>query len=152
MYTFARESLTATYTELEPLFRTHYAEMCERLESEGQSCSPYNPRLDQYFSASDSGYLHTYVARCDGNPVGYINVYVTNDMHNDDKIACEDTLFVLKEHRNGLGKKFVEYGLSELRSHGVKKLTVSAMTDLRVAKLWKRMGFQELAVQMVYVF
>jgi predicted N-acetyltransferase YhbS len=47
----------------------------------------------------------------------------------------EDTIFVVKEHRNGVGKKLVQFGLNELKSRGVKRLLVSAMTDLRVAKL-----------------
>jgi ribosomal protein S18 acetylase RimI-like enzyme len=42
--------------------------------------------------------------------------------------------------------------LEELRSRGVKRVLVSAMTDLRVAKLWRRMGFKEVATQMIYKF
>jgi GNAT superfamily N-acetyltransferase len=79
-------------------------------------------------------------------------VYITNDMHNGDLISQEDTLFVLKEHRNGVGKKLVQFVLQELKSRGVKRLIVSAMTDLRVAKLWGRMGFKEAATQMIYEF
>ena len=63
-----------------------------------------------------------------------------------------DTLFVLKDHRNGVGKKLVQFALEDLKSRGVKRLTVSAMTDLRVAKLWGRMGFKEAATQMIYEF
>lgn len=151
-YTFSREVLRETYDELEPLYRQHYAEMVERLEADGRQCSPYNPRLDEYFKAADAGYLLTFILRCDGAACGYINVYVTTDMHNGDLIAEEDTLFVAKEHRNGIGKKFVEFGLFELKKRGVKHLVVSAMTDLRVAKLWSRMGFKKLADQMIYVF
>jgi GNAT superfamily N-acetyltransferase len=73
-------------------------------------------------------------------------------MHNQDLIAKEDTVFVLKEHRNGIGKKLVKFVIEELRGRGVKRLNVSAMTDLRVAKLWKRMGFKEAATQMTYEF
>ena len=152
MYAFAQENLVDTYEELLPLFREHYAEMCKRLTEQGLVCSPYNPRLDQYFAASQRGDLLTFVARIDGKPAGYINVYVTNDMHNHDKIAQEDTLFVTKSHRNGLGKKLVQFGLGELKKRGVKHLNVSAMTDLRVAKLWERMGFKPVATQMIYVF
>jgi predicted N-acetyltransferase YhbS len=79
-------------------------------------------------------------------------VYITNDMHNHDLVAQEDTIFVVKEHRNGVGKKLVQFGLDELKRRGVKRLLVSAMTDLRVAKLWGRMGFKEVATQMMYTF
>jgi len=98
------------------------------------------------------GWLLNFVLRDDGVVCGYCNVYITNDMHNNDLIAQEDTLFVLQEHRNGIGKKLVQAVLAELKQRGVKRLIVSAMTDLRVAKLWSRMGFKEAATQMIYTF
>jgi GNAT superfamily N-acetyltransferase len=151
-YTFAQESFVETYRDIEPLYREHYAEMCARLTADGLNCSPYNPRLDQYVAAAERGDLLTFIARHDGVPVGYINVYVTNDMHNHDRIAQEDTIFVTKAHRNGLGKKLVKFGLDQLRARGVKHLNVAALTDLRVEKLWARMGFKPVATQMIYVF
>jgi predicted N-acetyltransferase YhbS len=151
-YTFAQEGFEETYAEVETLYREHYAEMCARLQSQGLETSPYNPRLDIYRDSAKRGDLLTFIARHDRKAVGYINVYITNDMHNHDRIAQEDTVFVTKAHRNGLGKKLVQFGLEELRKRGVKHLNVSAMTDLRVAKLWERMGFRPLATQMIYVF
>ena len=151
-YTITLEKFTQTYREIEPLYRQHYAEMTARLEADGVKCSPYNPRLDQYGLACDGGWLLHFVVRHNGVACGYSNVYLTNDMHNNDLICQEDTVFVLKEHRNGIGKKLVQCVIEELRSRGVKRLLVSAMTDLRVAKLWKRMGFKEVATQMIYEF
>jgi GNAT superfamily N-acetyltransferase len=146
------EKFTDTYRELEPLYRQHYKEMTDRLGEAGIHYSPYNPRLEEYGKASDGGWLLTFVLRTDGAACGYANVYVTKDMHNNDLIAQEDTVFVVKDHRNGIGKKLVKFVVEELRSRGVKRLNVSAMTDLRVAKLWKRMGFKESATQMTYQF
>lgn len=152
-YTFSVEKLRDVYAELEPLFRQHYAEMTARLEGDGFPVSPYNPRLDEYYKASDGGWLLTFVVRKDGVPCGYSNIYITSDMHNHDKIAMEDMLFLAKEHRkNGVGKRFVEYGLQEMRKRGCKRLVVSALTDLRVAEIWRRMGFKDLATQMQYTF
>lgn len=151
-YTIGLEGFDASYPELETLYREHYQEMCDRLAVDGIEMSPYNPRLDEYSRASVGGWLLTIVARHDGKAVGYCNVYVTQDMHNRDLIAQEDTIFVTKAHRNGLGKNLVKFGLAELKSRGVKRLHVSAMTDLRVAKLWERMGFKHAAHQMTYTF
>jgi len=151
-YTFHLGRFKETYEELEPLYRQHYAEMTDRLEKNGIPYSSYNPRLDRYISAGDRGDLLTFVLRFDGEAVGYSNVYLTNDMHNGDLIAQEDTIFVLKEHRNGVGKKLVRVILEELKERGVKRVSVAALTDLRVAKLWKRMGFKEAAIQMMYTF
>jgi len=151
-YTMSVECVADIFDEIEPLARAHYAEMSDRLERDGFQTSPYNPRLNEYFKASRDGWLLTFLLRYDGKAVGYANVYVTNDMHNGDLIAQEDTLFVLKEHRNGIGRKFVRFCLDKLKDRGARRLSVSALTDLRVAKLWKRMGFKEVAVQMMYTF
>ena len=151
-YTIALESFDASYPEVQALYREHYQEMTDRLAECGIDMSPYNPRLDEYSKASNGGWLLTIIARFDGKAVGYCNVYVTHDMHNRELIAQEDTLFVTKSHRNGLGKKLVRFGINELRNRGVKRLHVSAVTDLRVAKLWQRMGFKHAAHNMIYTF
>ena len=152
-YEITREKFKDTYLELEPLYRQHYSEMVERLEADGvEDYSPYNPRLDEYVRASEGGWLLTFVLRLDGKACGYSNVYLTNDMHNQDLIAQEDTIFVLKEHRNGVGKQMVRHILEELRQLGVKRVLVSSLTDLRVSKLWRRIGFKDVATQMIYKF
>jgi GNAT superfamily N-acetyltransferase len=151
-YAITIERFSDTYAELEPLYREHYKEMADRLALSGVVYPPYNPRLDLYNKSGDEGWLLTFVLRSDGVVCGYSNVYITNDMHNNDLISQEDTIFVLKAHRNGIGKKLVQFVLQELKSRGVKRLMVSAVTDLRVAKLWGRMGFKEAATQMIYEF
>jgi GNAT superfamily N-acetyltransferase len=141
------------YAELEPLYRRHYGEMKSRLEKDGFRIGEYKPRFDVYFPAFAGGWLLNFVARTEaGEPVGYANVYLTSDMHNGDSIATEDTVYVLPQHRNGLGSKIVKFALEELRSRGVKRVTVNPVTDLRVAKVWRRMGFREVAVTMTYEF
>jgi GNAT superfamily N-acetyltransferase len=151
-YTFHLGRHRETFDELEPLYRQHYGEMVARLAKDGIEYSPYNPRWERYFQAGDRGDLLTFILRHEGIAVGCSNVYLTNDMHNGDLIAQEDTIYVLPEHRNGVGKKFVKVILEELKERGVKRVSVAALTDLRVAKLWKRMGFKEAAIQMMYTF
>lgn len=151
-YTYSIENFHDIWQEFEPLFRAHYSEMLERLSGQGFQFSPFNWRLDEYLKASRAGYLIMYIARLDGAPVGHCAVYITNDMHNQDLIAQEDALFISKEHRKGIGKNLVKFGLLDLRNRGVKRLNVSAMTDLRVAKLWERMGFKHTCANMTYTF
>ena len=151
-YTFHLGKHRETFDELEPLYRQHYAEMVERLAKDGIDYPPYNPRWDEYWRASDRGDLLTFILRHDGKAVGCSNVYLTNDMHNSELIAQEDTIYVVPEHRNGIGKKLTKIILAELKERGVKRLHVSAMTDLRATKLWNRIGFKESATQMIYTF
>jgi ribosomal protein S18 acetylase RimI-like enzyme len=141
------------YKELEPLYRQHYFEMVERLRGEGVEYGPYNPRLDEYDKASKGGWLLTFIVRTEiGTAIGYCNLYITNDMHNQDLIAQEDTIYIVPEHRNGIGRKLMKFALEELKRRGVKRFLASAMTDLRATKMWQRMGFKELATQMIYRF
>lgn len=152
-YKISLERGDLNYSELEPMYRRHYSEMKARLAQDGMAVSDFNPRLDVYFKAFAGGWLLNYVARTEaGEAVGYANVYLTHDMHNSDLIAQEDLIYVLPDHRNGLGGKIVKHALADLKSRGVKRVTVNPVTDLRVAKIWRRMGFKDVAVRMVYEF
>ena len=151
-YEIRLEKFKETYSELEPLYRQHYSEMVERLAEQGVQYSPYNPRLDEYIRAGEGGWLLTFVLRLDGMAVGYSNVYITNDMHNQDLIAQEDTVFVLKEHRTGWGRKLIRAVHEELEKRGVKRLNITTATDLRVSKLLSRMGYQHTAHAMTVTF
>lgn len=126
--------------------------MAARLSGAGVDVSEYNPRLDEYFAANERGDLIHYVVRLDGKAVGYSNIYLTHDMHNQDLIAREDTIYILPEHRNGIGRRLSKFILAHLKKLGVKRLSVTALTDLRVAKLWERMGFKHTAHHMTYCF
>lgn len=151
-YDFSIENAHSNVDELYPLYCRHYAEMQERLAGQGVDIPDFAPRLELYFKAADAGYLLNYVVRLDGKPVGYSNIYLTNDMHNGELIAQEDTIYMLPEHRNGVGKKLSRFILADLKGRDVKRLSVTAITDLRVAKLWERMGFKHTAHHMTYVF
>lgn len=126
--------------------------MQARLEADGIPIGDYNPRLKQYFEAMDGGWLLTFVVRSDGQAVGYSNVWLTQDMHNSELIGMEDTIYILPEHRNGIGKKLVKFILADLKGRGVKRAVITPVTDLRVAVIWKRMGFRPTAEVLTYVF
>jgi len=140
------------HDRLDPLYRQHYAEMQFRLKADGIPIGPYNPRLDEYFKAMDGGWLLTYIVRDQETVVGYSNVYLTNDMHNGEFIAQEDTIYVLPEHRNGIGRKLVLHILKDLRQRGVKRANITPVTDLRVGVIWRRLGFRPVAEVMTFVF
>jgi GNAT superfamily N-acetyltransferase len=151
-YVFSVENGNDNFHELEPLYRKHYSEMQERLASEGISIGTFDMRLDVYREYWGRGHLINYVARKSGAPTGYGNFYVTSDMHNGELIAQEDALYMLPEHRNGAGRRLAKFVLEDLRKRGVKRLNVSAVTDVRADQLWKRLGFKPTAQQMTYTF
>lgn len=152
-YDFRTENGAENFKELYPLYARHYHEMWERLKADGIECAPFAMRVEQYFESWCSGHLINYVVRTEaGEVVGYSNIYLTNDMHNGEFIATEDAIYILPGHRNGIGRKFAKAILDDLKRRGVKRLEVQALTDLRVAKLWKRMGFRHTAHCMTYTF
>lgn len=151
-YSIALENGAENLPEMFPLYATHYREMQERLERDGFEVSQFNPQIDAYISHWEAGTLLNYAVRLDGEAVGYSNVYLAKDMHNSELIAQEDTIFILKDHRNGVGRKLVRFILEDLNSRGVKRAHVTAMTDLRVVPVWKRMGFKPVATSMIYTF
>jgi L-amino acid N-acyltransferase YncA len=152
-YRFSIERGWENLPELFPLYARHYREMKTRLERDGHTVGEFNPRVAAYVEAWQNQSLINYVVRAtNGEPVGYSNVYVTNDMHNSELIAQEDTIFVVPEHRNGVGRKLVRFILDDLKQRGVVRAHITAMTDLRVAKIWQRMGFRSVAQAMVYDF
>lgn len=151
-YTIALEDGAETLDELTPLYKQHYAEMQERLAGDGMEIGDYNMRVREYVAAWRGGWLLNFVVRKDGRAVGYSNVYLTQDMHNSELIAQEDTVYILPAHRNGIGRRLVKYVLEDLRRRGVKRVSITAVTDVRAANLWKRLGFKEVAAVMTYTF
>lgn len=151
-YDFAIERGDLNYKELEPLYRLHYAEMQRRLAKDGFPVADYNPRLDQYFPAFATGQLINFTIRHEGEAVGYSNIWLTSDMHNGELIAQEDTIFVHPDHRFGVGRKLMKYILGYLGAVGVKRVTVTSVTDTRAGKIVERIGFRPIATQFTYTF
>ena len=151
-YAFAVENGADNFTELEPLYRQHYGEMQARLKADGIDVPAFNMRLDVYMSYWRAGHLVNYVVRKAGAVCGVANIYLTNDMHNGEFIAVEDAIYLLPEHRNGTGRLFSKFILADLKQRGVKRLNATVLTDLRVGKLWLRMGFVRTGDAMTYRF
>lgn len=151
-YDFGIERFADAFADLEPLMRRQYGEMKARLEGEGHTVSDFNPDVASYSDYNDRGLLFLFTVRKDGEPVGYAMTYVLRDMHNQDMIALDDTIYIHPDHRNGIGRKLAGRVLKALGDAGVKRVVVSATTDPRAANMWRRMGFRDTAVQMTYHF
>jgi GNAT superfamily N-acetyltransferase len=152
-YTISIEPFDEALKDCEPLAKAHYEEMRARLEGQGIPIGPYKPRLDVYRQASKAGYLYTFVVRTeDGEAVGYSNVYMQQDMHNSEPYAREDTVYIRADHRNGVGRRLVRFILDHMKAEGAKRFAIQPVTDLRVGKIWQRMGFRPVAETMILTF
>ena len=146
-YTITIEPFTSAYADIEPLCRAHYGEMRERMEAEGMKIGDYNPRLHLYREAT---HLLCFVVRHEGEAIGYALIWLTQDMHNSELISQEDTIYIRRDHRNGIGRKFTRHILAELKARGCVRAHVTIATDLRVAKMCERVGFKRSAIAMTY--
>jgi len=151
-YTFEQARWHETYEELMPLYRMHYDEYRERMAHQGIPLPEMALRMDVYVGASQRGEIIHVVARKDGIAVGYVTVFISNDMHNGDRIMREDTLFVHPDHRRGVGKRLARIIFDAGAAMGAKRLHMSAATDPRATAQWVRMGAIPAAVGLVYVF
>ncbi|RUW70005.1 N-acetyltransferase [Mesorhizobium sp. M4B.F.Ca.ET.215.01.1.1] len=146
-YDIAIENFNEAWPELEPLSRRHYGEMQARMAAEGMTIGEFKPRLNVYGSAS---HLLCFVVRNEGEAVGYAFIWITQDMHNSEHIAMEDTIYMRPDHRNGIGRRFTRHILAELKARGCVRAHVTIATDLRVAKMCERVGFKRSAIAMTY--
>lgn len=151
-YIFAQVNGHQWHDRLDPLYRQHYAEMQERMERDGMPIPDYDPRLDVYFAAMDRGDYLSFVVLHEDAAVGYCGVWVTQSMHNHERIATEDAIYLLPAHRNGAGRQLVKFILKFLEERGVRRVMITPVTDLRVAKIWERMGFRPTAQLLTYTF
>jgi GNAT superfamily N-acetyltransferase len=151
-YRFHLVNLRDWYPAIESLCKKHYAEMQERLAADGVPIGDFNPRTETYFQAADRGEFLMFIALEDNDLIGYSGIWVTPDMHNGQLIASEDTIYVLPGHRNGAGKALAKFILNHLENIGVKRVTITPVTDLRVGKIWQRLGFKPVAQLMTYTF
>ncbi|AZO51259.1 GNAT family N-acetyltransferase [Mesorhizobium sp. M4B.F.Ca.ET.058.02.1.1] len=146
-YDIAIENFNQAWPELEPLCHRHYGEMQARMAAEGMTIGDFKPRLNVYGSAS---HLLCFVVRKEDEAVGYAFIWITQDMHNSEPIAMEDTIYMRPDHRNGIGRRFTKHILAELKARGCVRAHVTIATDLRVAKMCERVGFKRSAIAMTY--
>lgn len=137
---------------LDSLYRKHFAEMKARLERDGVPMGDYNPQLDAYFAGIDRGDFLTFIVLENRTLIGYCNMWLSRDMHTGELIAMEDAIYILPDHRNGVGRRLVKHILDHLEKLGVRRVTITPVTDLRVGKIWQRMGFRPVAELMTYTF
>lgn len=146
MYIITLENFKANYSELEALYRAFYDEIYPT------GSSPFNMLVDEYVKANEEDWLLNFVVRDNDKAVGYCNIWLAQDLKNGDLIAQEDSIFIVKGHRNGIGKKLAQVVIENLNTRGVKRLMIAALDISNAAKLWQRIGFKQTAVMMEYTF
>jgi GNAT superfamily N-acetyltransferase len=108
---------------------------------------PLEPYWDFYRYAEDTGNLVCFLARDEGDVVGYTVFFLQPDLHSRNvKIASNNTVFLKKDCRkNGVGKAFLEYCDEELEKMGVQRIAWHMTPIVDFSGLLKTMGYRHFA-------
>lgn len=151
-YTFQRVTEKERLYALEPMFKQHWDETRARLGKDGIELGEWAPAPVWLPDGIETGYTRFHTVSHDGEPVGYFIVTISRHLMSGEWIGMEQGVYVVPEHRKGVGRKLIRHTLDDLRATGVAHLLAHAVTDPRVAKLWQRMGFKAMSTQMIYQF
>jgi len=115
MTTYARETLAGMLEELKPLLAIHWEEIATYKDM------PLDPDYPAYLTAEARGNVRVFTARKDGALVGYGVFFIGNLHYRSSRIATQDILFVLPEHRLGrVGFGLVRFIRAQLAADGVQ--------------------------------
>lgn len=140
---FAEENYREILEELKPLHLAHW------METEGYRHGlEFAPKYEQYSHFNDIGFYRVFTARDNGRLVGNIGMYVTNSMHTNNKVATEDTLFLLPEARKGfIAARFISFVEKELKKLAPIEINITIKEADRLPKLMMRLGYLKTSIQ-----
>lgn len=141
---FAEENYQDVLEELMPLHLAHW------METEGYRHGlEFAPNYERYVYFNSIGFYRLFTARNDaGKLVGNIGMYVTDSMHTNNKVATEDTLFLLEEARKGfVAARFVAFVEAELKKLAPIEINITIKEANRLPKLMMRLGYLKTATQ-----
>lgn len=146
-YKVAIESYKDTYEELKHLYKQCYEELALIAVKDGRIYPKYDPWLRSYNETDEVGALVLYVVREFGIAVGYCLMYLTQDTRTQKLVTYEDSLYMLPDHRNGIGMMLGKIIVQDMKLRGVTRIFLSAINN-RVVNMWKRIGFKPIATTM----
>jgi len=111
-----REKISTLWREVFPLLVEHFKEISANQDI------PLQPNIRMYNKLEKMGMFRAYVARIDGELVGYAAYIVNPNMHYQQSLqAVQDVLFLRKEYRKGFaGIRLIKYADEQLLSEGVQ--------------------------------
>lgn len=114
MTTFQLEKVSDVLDEIRRLVEPHWHEVAHYQDI------PLDPDYPAYMAADLRGNLRTFTARVAARLVGYGVFFIGNLHYRSTKIATQDVVFLLPEHRaDGVGAGLLDYCDQELKAEGV---------------------------------
>lgn len=137
---FHTEKLEDVAKEILPLLQKHYEEIAWNKEK-----VPFNPDWDRYRQLEAAGALRIYIAREDGELVGYAVFCVSRMLHYQDVVQAQNDIFYVVPSKRGLyiGRKLLqEYAEAELKREGVHDITLHIKLAHDWSKLAQHWGYE----------
>lgn len=148
-YTIQAERFREVLPELDALHAAHWA------ETERHRISvPMNPDTDYMADREHAGGLIQFTARDDaGRLVGNMRVYISRDMHAQQLVCTEDTLYLLPEHRGGfLAVRLWQFVEKAVVSLGVREVRFSSKLANKAHRLATYLKYRPVGTEFVKVF
>ena len=140
-YDIAQVDIEAVEGEITALMASQYEEYAANLAKSGVVVGPFNPRRELFRTASREGWLLTWAAMQEGVMVGYLTAFLRTDLYSSEQTAAIDTVYVVPEHRRGIGLRLIKHAVPLLRERGAKRIETATSTDDRVKRVYQRAGF-----------
>jgi GNAT superfamily N-acetyltransferase len=142
--TFAAERFAHIREELEPLHAQHLS------ETEGYHRGiPLRPAYAAILVDELDGRLLQLTARDGGRLVGNLRLYLSVSRHTSQRIATEDTIYLLPEYRGGRNaQRFIQFAEDCLRALDVSEVYLDTKHSNQAAsRLLGFMGYEEIATR-----
>ena len=141
--TFAVEPLVDIWDEMMECAFAHWLETS--MYKNGETLCPKLSRYQQY---EKLGWYFEFVARHDGDFVGFCGMYLVPSMHTQEALATEDILYIKPEYRHGRNAlRFYQFIEVEMQQRGAKKIMLTAPPESVANKLLTHMGCEHSANQ-----
>lgn len=119
-YTFHAEPFPEVLPELLAMHAQHFA------ETDRYAGKPFRPDYEAMAADWRRGAMVQFTVRDDTwAVVGNLRMYLATSRHTGERVAREDTLYLLPEHRRGaLASRFLDYCEAALADLGVQTITI----------------------------
>ena len=135
--------LTEVIDELMPLIKNHFKEISWHHKNGGDEM---DLNLNLFELLQKNGMFHVFIARINGEIVGYTSYFLNRHNHINAKQAYQDSIYVKPLYRKGIAGiavLLIEFAEQALSKEGAKYImnSVADNFDFGYSKLLRRMGY-----------
>lgn len=144
-YLIAAERFEDVLPELHALHVQHWQETERHRHG-----IPFNPDYAAVAAMDRSGRCLQLTVRHQGVLVGNMRMYLMASVHTQARYACEDTIFILPEHRGSfLSVALVRFMERAVRSLGITEIRMNTKVINKADVLLRRLKYQTVATEFV---